>query len=444
MGRSKACRAGCDRMSGDVPDRTLLPARERRMLLSYGGILLLLLNLAAPNGGLIGLPISFFLKNRLHLQAHQLAIFNLWVGAPLYFAFVFGFLRDRWSPLGAGDRGHFVLFGGGTAAIFAVLAFITPSYAILLLGVFAATAALQTVSSAANGLIASLGQEHLMAGQASTVVNIMTYLPSLIGMFLGGMFSEALEGEQAVIAARILFLVAAALMAPAAVMGAFGPKRLFTKSVARPRSNITGDIVRLLKHWPIYPPLIILLFWDFAPASGAVLQYHFVNALHGSDSQFGMFYAIFFASNIPTLILYGFLCQRIRLSKLLLLSTFVGIPQWMPLLLIHSPTAALWIAVPMGLMGGLGGAAYIDLAIRSCPDGLQGTMMMLVVTTAYYAAGRFGDVWGTMLYDYHGGFVTAVLATTAVYVLILPMLLLVPKRLISTFDGVAPEGPHVG
>ena len=99
---------------------TVLPAAERRKVLAYAGVLLLLLNFAAPNGGLIGVPISFFLKNRLHLRAHELALFNLWTGAPLYAAFVFGLLRDRWSPLGTGDRGHLVLFGAATAAVMGV------------------------------------------------------------------------------------------------------------------------------------------------------------------------------------------------------------------------------------------------------------------------------------------------------------------------------------
>jgi hypothetical protein len=42
--------------------------------------------------------------------------------------------------------------------------------------------------------------------------------------------------------------------------------------------------------------------------------------------------------------------------------------------------------------------------------------------------GRFGDVLGTNLYDYYGGFSACVVAITVVYALILPTLLLVPKR----------------
>jgi hypothetical protein len=48
---------------------------------------------------------------------------------------------------------------------------------------------------------------------------------------------------------------------------------------------------------------------------------------------------------------------------------------------------------------------------------------------------RFGDVLGTRLYDYYGGFTACVVATTVVYALILPALVLVPRRLVDTPDG---------
>jgi hypothetical protein len=413
----------------------LLSAPERGRVLGYTGVLLLLLNFAAPNGGLIGVPISFFLKNRLHLAAHELALFNLWTGAPLYAAFVFGFLRDRWSPFRAGDKGHLVLFGVATAAIYAVIAFANPTYAVLFAGVLVATAALQTTSGAANGLISAAGQHHRMAGQASTVVNIATCLPAVAAYLLGGLLSGLLEGADAPAAARWLFLLAAGLMAAVALIGALGPRRVFAETSERPVTTAGRDVLRLLGHWPIYPPLIMLILWDFAPASGAVLQYHLANTLKASDAQVGAWYAIFYASCVASLLAYGYLCRRVRLSRLLLWGTLVAIPQWVPLIFIHSAGAALIAAVPIGLMGGLASAAYVDLAIRSCPEGLQGTMMMLVLGTAYYVATRFGDVWGTQLYDFGGGLTAAVAATTIVYAFILPVLLLAPRRLVATTDG---------
>jgi hypothetical protein len=108
-----------------------------------------------------------------------------------------------------------------------------------------------------------------------------------------------------------------------------------------------------------------------------------------------------------------------------------------PLLFIHSMTGALIAAIPIGLMGGIATAAYMDLIIRSCPRGLQGTTLMMS-SGLYFIASRFGDVLGTNLYDYYGGFSVCVIAITVVYALILPTILLVPKRLIATADGQTP------
>src|SRR5271155_4635532 len=104
-------------------DSAALPAAERLKILLAAAAVMLLLQFAAPGAGFIGLPILFFLKNRLHLSAQGLAGFNFWSGLPLYLSFVFGVMRDRWSPAGKGDRGHLVLFGLVTAVLSLVLAF---------------------------------------------------------------------------------------------------------------------------------------------------------------------------------------------------------------------------------------------------------------------------------------------------------------------------------
>jgi energy-converting hydrogenase Eha subunit C len=109
-----------------------------------------------------------------------------------------------------------------------------------------------------------------------------------------------------------------------------------------------------------------------------------------------------------------------------------------PLLFIHSVTGALIAAAPIGLMGGVATAAYLDLMIRSCLRGPQGTLLMM--SAALYAIVQgLGNVLGTNLYDYFGGLTVCVIAIMVAYALILPVLLLVPKRLVDTSDGQTPE-----
>ena len=125
-----------------------LSGRRRVQAFAFGGLLLVLMNFSGPDAGMIDLPVSFFLKNRMHLQANELAVFKLWIGIPLILGFVFGFIRDRWSPFGRGDRAHILFFGVITALIYGLMALMTPGYAMFLGGLFVATMAFKMVSSA--------------------------------------------------------------------------------------------------------------------------------------------------------------------------------------------------------------------------------------------------------------------------------------------------------
>ena len=421
---------------------TPLVADPRRLgLYLFGGALMLLINLADPAVGLANIPISFFLKNRLHLAAHEQAIFRLWIALPLFLSFAFGFLRDRWSPFGAGDRGHLILFGLLTAAIFITVAFLPPVYGVLMGGVIVATGAFQMVLGASNGLLSTIGQQQAMAGRMSVVLGIAATAPPIASNLGGGVLSEFLEGKSAVGAARILFLIAAAIMVAIVTLAFCRPRALFNVAhVERSTDHFFQDIGRLARHWPVYPVILIQILWQFAPASGVVLQYHMTDALHGTDFQWALWNAVFLGSFVPVFVAYGFLCQRFSLGWLLWGGFILAVFQMVPLLFVNSAWGAIIAAAPMGIIGGIAQAALTDLVIRSCPPRLQGTMMLLWGVTIYFVAVRFGDLLGAEIYDHWGGFFVAVWVTIGIYALILPVILLVPKRLLATRDGEVLEG----
>jgi len=417
-----------------------LSSSERHVIFFYLGTLIILLAFGSPSGGLIDIPVSFFLKNRLHLTAHEVATFRLVAAIPLYLSFAFGFIRDIRNPLGMRDRGFMLLFGGVTALLYVLCAFAPMNYAMLLVAVVALTASFLFVSSAQNGLTSVIGQQHAMTGQVSAVWNVFLSIPTVGALLIGGKLSGLLEEKDPDQAIRILFLAGAAIMAAIAVYALWKPAEVFDNvhvENGADRDPI-ADLKRLVRHWPVYPAMLIWLLWNFAPGSTTPLQYHLQNTLHATDAQWGEWNAIFAASFIPTYIVYGLLCRRFPLKTLLLWGTVFAVPQMVPLLFIETTTQALVAAVPIGLMGGLATGAYLDLIIRSCPRGLQGTTLMMS-WSLYFVVSRFGDVLGTHLYDRYGGFEVCVIAITIVYALILPSLLLVPKRLIATADGQAPD-----
>jgi hypothetical protein len=416
--------------------RPVLAGRSR--ILTYCGVIIVSLLFISPSVGFHVIPLSFVLKNKLHLSASELATFALWAGIPGYLSFAFGVVRDFWNPFGMADRGYFVLFGALAALVFALFAFLPVSEPMLLVSALLGTFCFLFLWGAWNGLGSTIGQQLSMSGQISSLWNFAGTVTTFVALLVGGVLSGRLEALSAGGAVRTLYLLAAAVMTAISAIGLWKPDAVFAHLSRAPgkHRDLMADLSRLARHWPVYPAMAASLLWNFSPGTSTVLQYYMSNSLHASDAQWGAFNAIYSIAFLPTFALFGFLSPKVSLRALLWWGTIVAVPQMVPLLFIHSANAVLIAAVPIGLMGGVATAAYMDLLIRSCPKGLEGTLMMMS-WSMYALAMNFGNLWGTDLYEHHGGFAACVLATTLVYALIIPVLLVVPRRLIDAPDGVA-------
>src|SRR5258708_27288806 len=71
-------------------------------VLSYFAILNVAVGLGSA-AGIAAIPISYFLKDSLHLSPVRLAVFIAIVSTPVCVGFVFGFIRDRWRSARWGD-----------------------------------------------------------------------------------------------------------------------------------------------------------------------------------------------------------------------------------------------------------------------------------------------------------------------------------------------------
>jgi MFS family permease len=405
-----------------------------RQVFLYFTPLTLLVYLVLPHGYLLDIATSYMLKNQLHATDVQVTLFRFFVTIPVYVSVVFGFARDLWNPFGLRDRGYFLIFAPLTAAIFLWMAASDLSYAGLFLGTVLVMVSFRFVSAGYMGLMALVGQEKLMSGRLSALWLIVNSIPYIVGGFASGWIAMHLRPSET-------FILMAALSVAIAFLGLWKPRSVFSHIYDQPLAkgaDLWGDIKRLLKHRPVYPAVLIMFFFQFAPGSNTALQYYLSNHLHVSDQIYGDFNSIFAAAFIPVFFLYGYICKFVSLKKLLWWGTIITVPQMIPLAFIHTGAEALILAVPIGVMGGIAAAAYYDLSMRSCPAGLQGSLMMMV-DGVYLLSNRAGDVLGVGLYNLSPtyGFLYCVLATTAVYALILPLLLLIPKYLIATTDGQA-------
>lgn len=398
----------------------------------YFGSLTLLVYMVLPHYYLVDIATAYMLKDRLNATALQISSFRVLTAIPVYLSFAFGLARDMWNPFGIRDQGFFRLFAPVTAAIFVLLAILPLSYWGLFAGVFLAMVTFRFVAAAQQGLMALTAQEKLMSGRMSALWQIVITVALFIAGFLGGFVAGHLSYRQT-------FLLIAALTVGIALFGLWKPPSVFRQLYDRPqarRTEFLRDLKHLVKHRAVYPPVLIALLFQFEPGLYTPMQFYLTNHLHASVAVYGEFNGLFALAFLPAVFLYGFLCQKFPLKKLLWVGTLVTIPQMLPLAFVHSGTQALMLAVLMGVLGGIAISALYDLTMRSCPPGLQGTLMMMIDGIGLLSL-RASDFVGSAIYESNpsSGFLYCAILTTVVYALALPVLLFIPDGIVSTTDG---------
>jgi predicted MFS family arabinose efflux permease len=401
-------------------------------VLLYFTLVAVLVFVVIPNGMLLDIATSFMLKNELRATADQVAQFRLLTAVPVYLSFCFGLARDLWNPLGRRDRGFLMVFGATTGVLFACLAVTPLSYPGLLVGMLLVMFSFAFVAAAARGLLALVSQEQLMSGRLSALWNVISSLPYAFGAFASGFLAEHLPP------ARTFWLLAV-MSAVIAALGLWKPRAVFSHAYDQPLARgagFVGDLRRLARHRAVYPAVLLICVCQFSPGFNTPLQYYLTNNLGLPDAVYAYSQGLLMLAYVPAGILYGYLCRRLPLRALLWGATIVWLPAAVPLLWIQSTASAYVVSFLIGFASGFAFTTFWDLAMRSAPPGMQGTLMMMVAGL-YELAYRGGDWVGAGLYASSPahGFVYCVIAGTATSLLMVPLLLAVPRTLIATADG---------
>src|SRR6266513_6234947 len=85
----------CGMANESIRSSASTDSANTRQTFLYFGALTLFIYMATPAGYLVDIQTSYMLKNQLHATATEIARFRLLTGIPVYFAFVFGLVRDQ-------------------------------------------------------------------------------------------------------------------------------------------------------------------------------------------------------------------------------------------------------------------------------------------------------------------------------------------------------------
>jgi MFS family permease len=402
------------------------PAMQWEVLF-YFGILNIAVGLGSPLG-IAAIPINYFLKDTLHLSPVRLAIFLAIATIPVCFGFVFGFARDRWRSARWGDRQYLLVCAVIAAAVYLWMAATTIDYFKLLATVAIVVTVYVMIFAAAQALMTGVAQAHGMTGRLSVVFGFGFFTPAVLSALAGGWLV-------AHVSVRGTFLIAAGVTIVIAIQSFWrlAAASDFESMLGHGEDGMTA-LRRLLRHKPLWPAAAIFFLWNFSPGWGTPMFYHLTEHVRISSELFGTFTALQSLFFLPTALLYGVLCVRAPLWRLLWWGTIVAILQGPIMFLAQGPTSTIVVAILYGLSGGFATAAYMDLIMRSCPKGLEGTAMMIAQTSAFALAGNSGNLLGSWIYSM-GGFTWAVIITTLATALIVPVLRAVPPELTATHDG---------
>jgi MFS family permease len=396
-------------------------------ILSYFAILNIAIGLGSPLG-IAAIPINYFLKDSLHLSPVRLAVFLAIATAPVCVGFLFGFMRDRWRTARWGDRQYLFVSALAAAGVYLWLATSTIDYLKLLLLALLVVTAYVMIFAAAQALMTGVAQAHGMTGLLSVAFGFGIFAPAVLSALAGGWLVDH-------VSVRGVFLIAAGVTLAIALQALWRLKAVndFERVRVRGEDGFAA-LRRLLGHRPLWPAAAIFFLWNFSPGWGTPMFYHLTERVRISSELFGTFTALQSLFFLPTTLLYGVLCLRAPLSRLLWWGTIVAILQGPIMFLALGPASTMLVAVLYGLFGGFATAAYIDLIMRSCPKGLEGTAMMVAQTSTFAIAGSSGNLLGSWIYS-RGGFASAVIITTLATALIVPLLRSVPPELTATHDG---------
>ena len=412
-------------LEDDAPTQS--DAGANASIVVYFLILYLAGGLGAPTG-IAAIPIIYFLKDNLHLSPVELALFAAISGAPAYFGFLSGFLRDRFRPRIMGDRAYILVGAIVAIAAYLYLATGTITYSRLLGATLFSGIAYLTIFAAGQAMVTGVAQNRLMSGRLSVVSGVGTYVPAVFAALMGGWLVARF-------APRVTFVIAAIFTAVIAAQAFWRqPDVVAFETLARRDENGLAALKRLVGYRPIWPATAIFFLWNFGPGWGTPMFYHLTETVKISSELFGTFTALQWLFFIPSAMVYAPLCRRFNLASMLWWGTVVAIAQGPIMFFAQSPTSAIVVAVLYGILGGFPTSVYVDLIIRSCPKGLEGTAMMLAVTTAWILASNSGNLLGSWIYA-RGGFTSAVIITTLATALIVPMLWWIPGNITMGRDG---------
>ncbi len=412
-------------MAAQPTPRADEPARPPHLLPLIG--IALFVSTFVSDGKLAKLPLQFLLKDRLHVSPEAMAAFFGLAGLAWYFKPLAGLVCDVVPLWGSRRRNYLLLSGLGAGLLWAGLGMVPRRYGPLVWTLVAANALAVIASSVAGGLLVEAGQRQGRTGRLGALRETVIAGTSLLAQPVGGFLAARAFGWTCGIGA-FLFLG----LVPATL--ALLPEPPAPRPGARTWADLGTRLRPLFRSRALWLAAAFIFLKELSPGLGTPLFFYQTNTLHFGKLFLGGLGAVFNGAAILGALVYGRLCRRVPLGRLLAGSIILSALSTLLFLGLHSHTSALVVQAASGFLGIFASVALMDLAARAAPRGGEATGYALLMS-AFNLGLTASDILGSWLFDHYHVPLPALIrlsaGTTALALLAVP---LIPRDILARPD----------
>jgi MFS family permease len=328
------------------------------------------------------------------LSAGQVATFFSittvpWLVKPLY-----GLISDFVPLFGRRRKSYLILTSGLAAACGMALAAGGQGYARLATLFTAMGLGLAFTDVLVDALMVENGRPRGLTGAFQSVQWAAIYTSTIVVGLLGGWLAEHRRLALAFGIAALFPLVSLSLVT------------LFVREPPAPAERETvrqtwRAVRAALGDRDVWVVAGFILFFTFSPSFGPALLYYQTDRLGFSQQFIGLLGALSAAAAVAGAAIYAPLSRRVPLERLIRLAIVIAVVGTLAYLLYRDRTSAVVIDVVFGGVGMITQLAFLDLAAKACPRGVEATFFALLMSV-YNGGVQISQVTGGYLYDWVG------------------------------------------
>ena len=403
----------------------LSPRQSRRLMLVIGLSLLL-----SNSVGLAALPLQYLLKDHLHLGALAISGFFALAGTAWYAKPLAGMLSDSVPLWGMRRRPYLLASSVVAVLLWGLLTVLPRRYGPILWTMAGINAMCVILSSVAGGMIVEAGQRSGLTGRLSVLRQMILGGAGLAAGPIGGFLAARAFGWTCATGA-MLFL----LLIP--VVAGLLPEPRTAQRDTTVGANLRAQLAAMRRCRPLWIAVAFLFLDSLSPGFGQPLFFYQTDTLKFSSQFIGNLGLIAGLGGFAGILLYGALCARVPLNRLLVVGILGSALGSLLYLGYHSHGAAMGIEGANAFLSVAVQIALLDLAARATPRGSEALCYSLLMS-ALNLGGSVSNVFGSYLYEKQHVplpdliWINAI--TSALPLLALP---LIPRALMAKPDGAA-------